>query len=93
MCVIFSILYYFTSLTRGWQEFVIVIYYSTSLRYLKAFGTSQLKGSWPYEYMTGTARLEDTRPPPREAFHSTLRGEDISVADYAQFVEVSGDDL
>lgn len=41
------------------------------------------KGVYPYEYVDGPARLQETRLPPKDAFFSTLTGEGVSDADYA----------
>ncbi|XP_063419676.1 uncharacterized protein LOC134704824 [Mytilus trossulus] len=41
------------------------------------------KGVFPYDYMDGPAKLEETQLPPKEAFFSTLSGEHISDKDYA----------
>ncbi|KYN04793.1 hypothetical protein ALC62_04331 [Cyphomyrmex costatus] len=41
------------------------------------------KGVFPYEYMDSVERLNDTRLPPRESFHSSLTGDTVSESDYA----------
>ncbi|VDI48620.1 Hypothetical predicted protein [Mytilus galloprovincialis] len=46
------------------------------------------KGVFPYEYMDGPAKLEETYLPPKEAFYSTLSGEDISDEDYTHAQKV-----
>ena len=40
------------------------------------------KGVFPYEYVDSFERLDEQQLPPREAFFSRLRGEEISEADY-----------
>ena len=40
------------------------------------------KGVYPYEYMTGWDKFEETKLPPKEAFHSNLNMSDISEYDY-----------
>ena len=41
------------------------------------------KGVYPYEYMDGPAKMEETQLPSNEAFFSRLYGEHISDEDYA----------
>ncbi|KYM94338.1 hypothetical protein ALC62_15040 [Cyphomyrmex costatus] len=41
------------------------------------------KGVFPYEYVDSVERLNDTRLPPRESFHSSLTGDTVSESDYA----------
>jgi hypothetical protein len=40
------------------------------------------KGVYPYEYMNGLDRLEETSLPPKSKFFSSLTNEDISDTDY-----------
>ena len=40
------------------------------------------KGVYPYEYVDGFEKFQDTNLPPKEAFFSTLRNEGISEEDY-----------
>lgn len=40
------------------------------------------KGVFPYEYLDSWERLDEGQLPPKEAFHSTLTDEDISINDY-----------
>ena len=42
------------------------------------------KGHFPYEYMDGIGKLEDSALPPQEAFYSRLKNEGISDEDYAR---------
>ena len=53
-------------------------------KYLKAYGCELQKGHFPYEYMDGIGKLEDRALPPKEAFYSRLKNEDISDDDYAR---------
>ena len=46
------------------------------------------KGVFPYDYLDGWEKLGDPNLPPREAFHSRLRQEECSEADYALAQEV-----
>ena len=41
------------------------------------------KGVYPYDYMDGSAKIEETQLPPKEEFFSGLYGEHISVENYA----------
>ena len=52
-------------------------------KFLKAYGCTQTKGFFPYEWFDSLDKLEQTCLPPSQAFHSTLRNEDISEEDYA----------
>ena len=51
--------------------------------YLKAHGTHQAKGFFPYEWMDDPAKLAQTYLPGRHEFNSSLKGESISEEDYA----------
>ena len=42
------------------------------------------KGHFPYKYMDGIGKLEDRALPPKEAFYSRLKNEDIAVYNYAR---------
>ena len=53
-------------------------------KYLKAYGCELQKGHFPYEYMDGIGKLEDSALPPKEAFYSRLKNEDIADNDYAR---------
>ena len=53
-------------------------------KYLKAYACELQKGHFPYEYMDGIVKLEDRALPPKEAFYSRLKNEDISDDDYAR---------
>jgi hypothetical protein len=51
-------------------------------QYLKAYGCSEEKGHFPYEWMTSLDKLNVSQLPPHEAFFSTLKNENISAEDY-----------
>ena len=51
--------------------------------YLKAFGCSQEKGFFPYEYIDDISKLNDTTLPPHSAFYSTVKNSNISTEEYA----------
>ena len=40
------------------------------------------KGAYPYEYMDGWEKFDETALPPKEAFYSNLNLKDISGEDY-----------
>ncbi|VDI82633.1 Hypothetical predicted protein [Mytilus galloprovincialis] len=40
------------------------------------------KGVYPYDYMDGSSKLEETQLPPKEDFFNKLNGTDISDDDY-----------
>ncbi|KAL8613898.1 hypothetical protein ACOMHN_032888 [Nucella lapillus] len=52
-------------------------------KYLSAFNIQEQKGFFPFEYVTGLDKLDETSLPPREAFFSALKNESISEEDYA----------
>jgi hypothetical protein len=57
----------------------------------KEMGTNELlkkKGVFPYEYMTGYNRLQESRLPPKEEFHSKLNNTDISDDEYVHAEKV-----
>ena len=56
--------------------------------YLKAFGVSQTKGFFPYEWLDSLEKLNVTELPPVEAFYSALKKETIREEDYAVVVKV-----
>ena len=53
-------------------------------KYLKAYGCELHKGHSLYGYMDGIGKWEDRVLPPKEAFYSRLKNEDISDDDYAR---------
>ena len=53
-------------------------------KYLAAFGVTEKKGYWPYEYIDSVARLEETELPPHSAFYSSLKNNNISESEYRE---------
>jgi len=51
-------------------------------QFLKAYGCTEEKGFFPYEWMTSLEKLNVSQLPPHEAFYSTLKNENISAEDY-----------
>lgn len=41
-----------------------------------------MKGVYPYEYMASMEKMRERSLPPKQAFKSTLKQEDISDSDY-----------
>ena len=52
-------------------------------KFLKAYGCTLSKGFFPYEWVTSLSKLDCESLPPKEAFHSELKNEDISDQNYA----------
>ncbi|XP_072158587.1 uncharacterized protein [Bemisia tabaci] len=46
------------------------------------------KAPFPYDYVDDPAKLNEARPPPREAFFNTLTQTDISEEEYERFLQV-----
>ena len=53
-------------------------------KYLKAYGCELQNGHFPYEYMDGIGKLEDSALPPQEALYSRLKNEVISDEEYSR---------
>ncbi|CAB4040471.1 Zinc finger and SCAN domain-containing 22 [Paramuricea clavata] len=51
-------------------------------QFLKAYECSQTKGYFPYEWVDSLNKLNHCSLPPRETFHSTLSGTDITEEQY-----------
>jgi hypothetical protein len=51
-------------------------------QFLKAYECSQTKGYFPYEWVDSLDKLNHCSLPPRETFHSTLSGTDITEEQY-----------
>lgn len=58
---------------------------------LKAYECPQTKGFFPYEWMDSLDKLTQTYLPPREAFYSTLKNQNISEEDYKYCLQVWSD--
>lgn len=56
---------------------------SSYASYLSAFGCTEEKGFFPYEWVDNLNKLETTSLPPRRSFFSSLTGKSISEEDYA----------
>ena len=52
-------------------------------KFLKAYGCTLTKGFFPYVWVTSLSKLVCESLPPKEAFHSELKNEDISDQNYA----------
>ena len=57
-------------------------------QFLKAYGCSEEKGHFPYEWMTTLEKLKRTVLPPKEAFYSSLRNQHISKGDYQHCLDM-----
>ena len=52
-------------------------------KFLKAYGCAMTKGFLPYEWINSLDKLDYPALPPKDAFSSQLKNEDISEEDYA----------
>ena len=53
--------------------------------FFKAFGVSEQKGFFPYDYFTHADQLDETTLPSCETFYSTIKGCNVLEEDYATF--------
>ena len=53
--------------------------------FFKAFGLSEQKGYFPYEYFTDTNQLDVKKLSPYEAFYSTMKYCNLHEEEYASF--------
>ena len=53
-------------------------------KYLAAFGVTEKKGYWPYEYITNVKQLQETELPTHSAFQSNLKNKNISESEYRE---------
>ena len=53
--------------------------------FFKAFGVTEQKGFFPYDYFTHADQLDETTLPPYDTFYSTIKGCNILEEDYATF--------
>ena len=51
-------------------------------QFIKAYGCSEKKGHFPHEWMTSLDKLKHTVLPPKEAFYSSLKNENITSEEY-----------
>ena len=52
-------------------------------KYLAAYGITEQKGFFPYEYLTSYQQLNESCLPPHEQFYSSLKQSNISAQEYA----------
>ena len=57
-------------------------------KFLQAFGTSQRKGHFPYEYFTSLSQLNETSLPDHASFYSSLKQSNITEEEYRQCQKV-----
>jgi hypothetical protein len=72
----------YSCISNGDFKFLDVTHFlspgTTYAQFLKAFGVSQRKGFFPYEYFRKSDQLQETKLPPMgEAWFSSLKGRDI----------------
>ena len=53
--------------------------------FFKAFGVSEQKGFFPYDYLTHDNQLDETTLPPYESFYSTMKNCNVLEEEYASF--------
>ena len=51
----------------------------------KAFGVSEQKGFFPYDYFTDADQLDETTLPPYETFYSTIKNCNVLEEEHAAF--------
>ena len=51
-------------------------------QFLKAYECEQTKGFFPYEWVDGLDKLEETSLPPHEAFYSSLKNQNVTEQEY-----------
>ncbi len=56
--------------------------------FLKAYGVSESKGFFPYEWFDHASKLNSTSLPPKESFYSSLKNEHITDENYQFCLEV-----
>ena len=60
--------------------------------FFKAFGVSEQKGFFPYDYFTSAEQLDEITLPPYETFYSTIKGSNVPEEDYATFQKLINQD-
>ena len=53
--------------------------------FFKAFGVSEQKGFFPYDYFTHADQLDKTTLPPYETFYSTIKGCNVLEEEHTAF--------
>ena len=53
--------------------------------FFKAFGVTEQKGFFPYDYFTSAEQLDETKLPPYETFYSTIKECNVLKEYYATF--------
>ena len=53
--------------------------------FFKAFGVSEQKGFFPYDYFTSADQLDETTLPPYETFYSTIKNCNVLEEEYISF--------
>ena len=64
-------------------QFLALFYNLKSL--FKAFGVSEQKGFFPYDYFTHVDQLDEATLPPYETFYSTIKNCNVLEEEYASF--------
>ena len=57
--------------------------------FFKAFGVSEQKGFFPYDYFTNADQLDETTLPPYENFYSVIKGCNVLEEEYVAFQNFS----
>ena len=57
-------------------------------QFLKAYECEQTKGFFPYEWVDGLDKLEETSLPPHKAFDSSLKNASITDEEYTYYQQV-----
>ena len=53
--------------------------------FFKAFGVTEQKGFFPYDYYTSAEQLDETTPPPYDTFNSTIKNCNVLEEEHATF--------
>jgi len=56
--------------------------------FLKAYGCTESKGFFPYEWVDSLEKLEEPQLPPHSAFYSSLKNSNITAEEYKYCQEV-----
>ena len=80
----------------GWQFLDILNFLggATTLdNFLKAYGGSEEKGFFPYEWFDSAKKLNETQLPPIESFWSKLKNHNVLSVDYDKYMDCKKGDL